>query len=135
MRISDWSSDVCSSDLDISTLCLIIAKRRPGNGMIALSQPEEAARGQDDIGDLTGPLVEDELVDSAKFVAIAAMHSLPPHIVGRNQDAGCEGTGNGYFCIDGHGHSPFNKSPGRQAIAHRAENVPSQAMLCLRALA
>src|SRR3546814_17016492 len=63
------------------------------------------------------------------------MHSLPPHIVGRNQDAGCEGTGNGYFCIDGHGHSPFNKSPGRQAIAHRAENVPSQAMLCLRALA
>src|SRR3546814_7324656 len=88
MRISDWSSDVCSSDLDISTLCLIIAKRRPGNGMIALSQPEEAARGQDDIGDLTGPLVEDELVDSAKFVAIAAMHSLPPHIVGRNQDAG-----------------------------------------------
>src|SRR3546814_20259895 len=91
--------------------------------MIALSQPEEAARGQDDIGDLTGPLVEDELVDSAKFVAIAAMHSLPPHIVGRNQDAGCEGTGNGYFCIDGHGHSPFNKSPGRQAIAHRAENV------------
>src|SRR3546814_11157357 len=103
--------------------------------MIALSQPEEAARGQDDIGDLTGPLVEDELVDSAKFVAIAAMHSLPPHIVGRNQDAGCEGTGNGYFCIDGHGHSPFNKSPGRQALAHRAENVPSQAMLCLRALA
>src|SRR3546814_10362555 len=90
---------------DISTLYLIIAKRRPGNGMIALSQPEEAARGQDDIGDLTGPLVEDELVDSAKFVAIAAMHSLPPHIVGRNQDAGCEGTGNGYFCIDGHGHS------------------------------
>src|SRR3546814_6460513 len=115
MRISDWSSDVCSSDLDISTLCLIIAKRRPGNGMIALSQPEEAARGQDGIGDLTGPLVEDELVDSAKFVAIAAMHSLPPHIVGRNQDAGCEGTGNGYFCLDGHGHSPFNNSTGRQA--------------------
>src|SRR3546814_3451002 len=102
MRISDWSSDVCSSDLrpeaggalqqslvdrgDISTLCLIIAKRRPGNGMIALSQPEEAARGQDDIGDLTGPLVEDELVDSAKFVAIAAMHSLPPHIVGRRSE-------------------------------------------------
>src|SRR3546814_17487872 len=103
--------------------------------MIALSQPEEAARGQDDIGDLTGPLVEDELVDSAKFVAIAAMHSLPPHIVGRNQAAGCEGTGNGYFCIDGHGHSPFNNSPVRQEIAPRPENVPSQAMLCLRALA
>src|SRR3546814_19522530 len=96
--------------------------------MIALSQPEEAARGQDDIGDLTGPLVEDELVDSAKFVAIAAMHSLPPHIVGRNPAAGREGTGTGYFCIDGHGHSPFDKSPGRPAIPHRPDNVHSESI-------
>src|SRR3546814_19012920 len=144
MRISDLSTRVpCLSESvaalqqslvdrgDKSTLCLSIAKRRPGNGMIALSQPEEAARGQDDIGDLTGPLVEDELVYSAKFVAIAAMHSLPPHLVGRNKGAGCEVTGHGYLCIDGHGHSPFNKYPGRTAIAHSADTDHSLAMMFL----
>src|SRR3546814_18992279 len=111
MRISDWSSDVCSSDIrpeagdalqqslvdrgDISTLCLIIAKRRPGNGMIALSQPEEAARGQDDIAALPGQLDEDELVASAQVVALAAMHSLPPTNLGSNPTPGFDVTGNG----------------------------------------
>src|SRR3546814_16713318 len=50
MRISDWSSDVCSSDLDVGLVCLLglgLLSGRLGDGRICDRQPAVPEGGTD----------------------------------------------------------------------------------------
>src|SRR3546814_21021806 len=68
MRISDWSSDVCSSDLAAAQQMLLLKEMRHrvknlfalATGLVALS-----ARGAHDVGELTSDL-------TARLMALAA---------------------------------------------------------------
>src|SRR3546814_9677685 len=73
MRISDWSSDVCSSDLDNTGVDLAV-----GSGSIAVSLPDEAEApsaivrvvGEAGAGELVGTITDDEPV--AAFAGLQA---------------------------------------------------------------
>src|SRR3546814_11731677 len=73
MRISDWSSDVCSSDLDSTGVDLAV-----GSGSIAVSLPDEAEApsaivrvvGEAGAGELVGTITADEPV--AAFAGVQA---------------------------------------------------------------
>src|SRR3546814_6931130 len=51
MRISDWSSDVCSSDLRAVGLVLVLRDREPGRGLRGLDLAEDRVRVGADVGD------------------------------------------------------------------------------------
>src|SRR3546814_7368860 len=55
MRISDWSSDVCSSDLDHPGDLGAVGGRGPGGGGAAAARLDRADRGDGAVGGVHGP--------------------------------------------------------------------------------
>src|SRR3546814_15562209 len=89
MRISDWSSDVCSSDLGLRPRRLLIfeasgAGRRPtGPGGIRVEQPLDIGRGQHAplaLGQLT-KIQPANPAAMQRFDVVADRGEHPPHLV------------------------------------------------------
>src|SRR3546814_11412773 len=59
MRISDWSSDVCSSDLDEPVL---FVEQLGGLGPSHADRPAEQEAGLEDIGPIAAALLRDEAI-------------------------------------------------------------------------
>src|SRR3546814_3861597 len=88
MRISDWSSDVCSSDLRI---------------MIA-AHAQEAAEGQHGIADLPAALVHHEVRDVAQPLPLSVVDG------GALDPVGCDQVAMIFPRHVRHRHSPAKKS-------------------------
>src|SRR3546814_3978236 len=94
MRISDWSSDVCSSDLGLRPRRLLIfeasgAGPRPtGPGGIRVEQPLDIGRGQHAPFALS-QRAELQPADAAamqRFDVVADRGEHPPHLVVRSEE-------------------------------------------------
>src|SRR3546814_5415875 len=72
MRISDWSSDVCSSDLTAAQRSDLLPPIMAGDAIWALAHEEGYANGADDVRTVAILEGEGYRIDGAKAVVAAA---------------------------------------------------------------
>src|SRR4029453_12739073 len=52
----------------------VVGERTPGDGIMAVTEPEESAKAHDGIADATGHLVDDNMIDLADVLAVSPIH-------------------------------------------------------------
>src|SRR3546814_16562730 len=77
MRISDWSSDVCSSDLDTEIIVHLIARSRAGNVIDRIVGALHKVEGAYSLGALT----------QKKLIGVREPFGVRPLVLGRLGDA------------------------------------------------
>src|SRR3546814_14617687 len=77
MRISDWSSDVCSSDLDTEIIVHLIARSRAGNVIDRIVGALHKVEGAYSLGALT----------QKKLIGVRDPFGVRPLVLGRLGDA------------------------------------------------